>query len=306
MTPTPLQYALVALAGMAAGLVNAIAGGGTLMSFPALTAIGMPAIAANVTNTVALWPGMVGGVMAQRRDFDGQRGAPVAHAADRRARRHRRRHPAPPDRRARVPHAGAVPDPDGGGPARGAGPAARLARRTRRAPRAPGVAAPARRARRRRRDLRRLFRRRARRDPARRARPGARRDADAPERPQAGHRPGGEPGGGDLLPVLGRGGVAGGARHGRRRDRRRHDRRPPRRPDQAGDPARDRRHRGGDRRRGLSDQGRSAAAQRRVRVIQSVAPSMPTASSIQAVAHSQAGSRNSVAIVAASDGPSTR
>lgn len=73
MTATPLQYALVALAGMAAGLVNAIAGGGTLMSFPALTAIGMPAIAANVTNTVALWPGMVGGVVAQRRDFDGQR-----------------------------------------------------------------------------------------------------------------------------------------------------------------------------------------------------------------------------------------
>jgi uncharacterized membrane protein YfcA len=74
MTPTPLQFGLVALAGMAAGLVNAIAGGGTLMSFPALTAIGMPAIAANVTNTVALWPGMVSGVVAQRRDFDGQRG----------------------------------------------------------------------------------------------------------------------------------------------------------------------------------------------------------------------------------------
>ena len=74
MTPTPLQYVLVGLAGMAAGLVNAIAGGGTLMSFPALTAIGMPAIAANVTNTVALWPGMVGGVLAQRRDFDGQGG----------------------------------------------------------------------------------------------------------------------------------------------------------------------------------------------------------------------------------------
>src|SRR4029450_1514787 len=73
MTPTPLQYALVGLAGMAAGLVNAIAGGGTLMSFPALTAMGMPAIAANVTNTVALWPGMVGGIVAQRRDFAGQR-----------------------------------------------------------------------------------------------------------------------------------------------------------------------------------------------------------------------------------------
>jgi uncharacterized protein len=74
MNPTPLQYALVGLAGMAAGMVNAIAGGGTLISFPAMTAIGMPAIAANVTNTVALWPGMVGGMVAQRRDFAGQRG----------------------------------------------------------------------------------------------------------------------------------------------------------------------------------------------------------------------------------------
>jgi uncharacterized membrane protein YfcA len=74
MTPSVLQFGLVGLAGMAAGLVNAIAGGGTLISFPAMTAIGMPAVAANVTNTVALWPGMVGGVVAQRRDFAGQRG----------------------------------------------------------------------------------------------------------------------------------------------------------------------------------------------------------------------------------------
>ena len=72
MTPTALQFGLAGLAGMAAGLVNAIAGGGTLMSFPALTSIGMPAVAANITNTVALWPGMVGGVAAQRRDFAGQ------------------------------------------------------------------------------------------------------------------------------------------------------------------------------------------------------------------------------------------
>lgn len=70
---TPTQLTLVALAGTAAGMVNAIAGGGTLMSFPALTAMGMPAIAANVTNTVALWPGMAGGIVAQRRDFAGQR-----------------------------------------------------------------------------------------------------------------------------------------------------------------------------------------------------------------------------------------
>jgi hypothetical protein len=72
MTPTPLQFGLVGLAAMAAGFVNAVAGGGTLISFPAMTAIGMPAVAANVTNTVALWPGMVGGVAAQRRDFEGQ------------------------------------------------------------------------------------------------------------------------------------------------------------------------------------------------------------------------------------------
>ena len=275
------------------------------MSFPALTAIGMPAIAANVTNTVALWPGMVGGVLAQRRDFDGQRGRlwltlPIGalggiaggilllqtgeHAF-----------------RTLVPYLILMA-------------AALLAVQDRLRAWLVGHAGHHERpvsplrlaaARRRRRDLRRLLRRRARRDPARRARPGARRDADAPERPQAGHRPGGEPGGGDLLPVLGRGGVAGGAGHGRRGDRRRHDRRAPRRPHQAGDAARDRRHRGGDRGGGLSDQGASRA-QRRVRVIQSVAPSMPTASSIHAVAHSQAGSRNSVAIVAASDGPSTR
>jgi len=71
--PTILQLGLVGAAGLAAGMVNAIAGGGTLISFPAMTAIGMPAIAANVTNTVALWPGMVGGIAAQRRDFTGQR-----------------------------------------------------------------------------------------------------------------------------------------------------------------------------------------------------------------------------------------
>jgi uncharacterized protein len=70
--PNPTQLALVGLAGMAAGAVNAMAGGGTLISFPAMTAIGMPAISANVTNTVALWPGMVGGIFAQRRDFAGQ------------------------------------------------------------------------------------------------------------------------------------------------------------------------------------------------------------------------------------------
>jgi uncharacterized membrane protein YfcA len=72
MLSGPADYMVVALAAMAAGMVNAIAGGGTLISFPALTAVGIPAVAANVTNTVALCPGFVGGIAAQRQDLAGQ------------------------------------------------------------------------------------------------------------------------------------------------------------------------------------------------------------------------------------------
>ena len=75
----PLQIALVVLAAMGAGFVNALAGGGTLISFPVLTgvllAMGVPgaAVAANVTNTVALVPGYLGATFAQSRDLRGQR-----------------------------------------------------------------------------------------------------------------------------------------------------------------------------------------------------------------------------------------
>ena len=64
---------LIAGTGLAAGLVNAIAGGGSLISFPALVAAGLPAVTANITNTVALCPGYFGGAFAQRRDLVGQR-----------------------------------------------------------------------------------------------------------------------------------------------------------------------------------------------------------------------------------------
>jgi uncharacterized membrane protein YfcA len=67
------QYALLALAGLVAGAVNAIAGGGSLISFPALLAVGYPALSANVTNTVALVPGYLGGSMAYRPELTGQR-----------------------------------------------------------------------------------------------------------------------------------------------------------------------------------------------------------------------------------------
>lgn len=63
---------LAGLAAVAAGAVNAIAGGGTLITFPVLTAVGIPAVAANVTNTVALCPGYLGATLAQRKDLRGQ------------------------------------------------------------------------------------------------------------------------------------------------------------------------------------------------------------------------------------------
>jgi uncharacterized membrane protein YfcA len=56
-------------AATAAGAVNALAGGGTLISFPALVGIGVPAVNANVTNTVSLVPGYLSGSWAQRDDL---------------------------------------------------------------------------------------------------------------------------------------------------------------------------------------------------------------------------------------------
>jgi uncharacterized membrane protein YfcA len=60
-------WILLALAGFAAGVVNAIAGGGSLLSFPALLFAGLPAVEANATNTVAIWPGTVSSTWAYRK-----------------------------------------------------------------------------------------------------------------------------------------------------------------------------------------------------------------------------------------------
>lgn len=68
-----IDLALVGFAALAAGVVNALAGGGTLFTFPMLTAIGVPAVAANITNSVALCPGYLGGTFAQAKDLVGQR-----------------------------------------------------------------------------------------------------------------------------------------------------------------------------------------------------------------------------------------
>ncbi|NUN92773.1 MAG: sulfite exporter TauE/SafE family protein [Verrucomicrobiae bacterium] len=67
------QWGLLTLGALAGGAVNALAGGGTLITFPLLTAVGVPPVAANVTNTVALCPGYLAGTFAQARDLRGQR-----------------------------------------------------------------------------------------------------------------------------------------------------------------------------------------------------------------------------------------
>ena len=72
MIITVTDLVIAGIAAFAAGLVNAIAGGGTLHSFPALVGIGVPEVAANVTNTVALCPGYFGASVAQRKDLTGQ------------------------------------------------------------------------------------------------------------------------------------------------------------------------------------------------------------------------------------------
>ncbi len=69
----PIHLLLSGFAAVLAGAVNALAGGGTLITFPALVALGVPAISANVTNTVALCPGYLGGTLAQKQDLGGQK-----------------------------------------------------------------------------------------------------------------------------------------------------------------------------------------------------------------------------------------
>ena len=67
---------LLIAAGVAllAGGINSIAGGGSLILFPVLVGLGLGTVAANVTNSIAQWPGYVGGVLGFRSEYGGQRG----------------------------------------------------------------------------------------------------------------------------------------------------------------------------------------------------------------------------------------
>jgi uncharacterized membrane protein YfcA len=62
-------YAWLVVASLIAGVMNAMAGGGSFITFPAMLAVGVPPIQANATNTVALWPGQLVSVWALRTDL---------------------------------------------------------------------------------------------------------------------------------------------------------------------------------------------------------------------------------------------
>ncbi|KAF0836722.1 sulfite exporter TauE/SafE family protein [Nocardia caishijiensis] len=70
---TWFEQLAVFAAGIAAGGINTIVGSGTLITFPALLAFGLPPVTANVSNTIGLVPGSVSGVIGYRRELVGQR-----------------------------------------------------------------------------------------------------------------------------------------------------------------------------------------------------------------------------------------
>ncbi len=69
MTEPIIHDVVIALAAFAAGAINSIAGGGTLISFPALVWIGVNPVMANATNSFALWPGSFAAMIGFRREL---------------------------------------------------------------------------------------------------------------------------------------------------------------------------------------------------------------------------------------------
>jgi uncharacterized protein len=67
------QFAGVVVASVLGGAANSVAGGGTLLTFPALVGLGVPIVAANATSTVALWPGGLSSMLGYRDVLHGVR-----------------------------------------------------------------------------------------------------------------------------------------------------------------------------------------------------------------------------------------
>ncbi|MGP0031952.1 MAG: sulfite exporter TauE/SafE family protein [Acidimicrobiales bacterium] len=69
---TAFHMFLIVLAGVGAGVFNGVAGGGSLISFPVLLALGLPPLTANITNTIGIWPGYLGSAAGFRREISDQ------------------------------------------------------------------------------------------------------------------------------------------------------------------------------------------------------------------------------------------
>jgi uncharacterized membrane protein YfcA len=69
LPPEIITQSLLASTAFAAGVINSVAGGGTFLTFPALTFAGVPLIAANATSTAAVCPGALASAFAYRQDF---------------------------------------------------------------------------------------------------------------------------------------------------------------------------------------------------------------------------------------------
>ena len=65
-----MTYFLLLAAGLSAGLINSVAGGGSFITFPTLVFTGVPSVVANATSTVALFPGVFASAWAYRNDFE--------------------------------------------------------------------------------------------------------------------------------------------------------------------------------------------------------------------------------------------
>jgi uncharacterized membrane protein YfcA len=68
--PSLHQALFLFAAAVVGGMMNSVAGGGSFLSFPALLMVGVPPIQANATNTIALWPGILGSIGAYRGEFE--------------------------------------------------------------------------------------------------------------------------------------------------------------------------------------------------------------------------------------------
>jgi uncharacterized protein len=66
------EAAIIALAGLWAGLINAVVGSGTLVTFPVLVALGYPPVTATTSNAIGLITGSITGAVGYRSELEGQ------------------------------------------------------------------------------------------------------------------------------------------------------------------------------------------------------------------------------------------